>query len=222
MARADPRPLPQARRPLTPGAVRREAVRSADVLVGAAATAVRVGVGVGRIALLPARLVARSPLVAPAVRAGTETLAAAGREAEARGLRRLEQAETGAVDLVAHRVLESPQLETLLREAAKSPAAQALVDDVVRSSELQRAMEEVLSGPAVRAAMTRQTRTLGTEVATGVRGAAERLDERLARAAARVLRRPAVSAPGYAGLASRGAAFAVDFAVTQGAALLLA
>jgi uncharacterized RDD family membrane protein YckC len=225
--------------------------------VGVAASALRLGAGVGRLALLPGRLLARSPFVEPALRGRAEALAAAGREAEARGRRQLEAAAGGllaspetartldraltdtvpealgdeAIETLARRLLESPAFERVLRDAAESRLARELLNDAVHSSELQRAIEEALAAPAVRHALRnslrRETKTLWGEVAARIATAAVRLDASVERVARRALGRPersVATTPGelrHAGLASRGAGFLVDSAVTQLGALVV-
>jgi uncharacterized RDD family membrane protein YckC len=198
-----------------------------EAVLGLAALAFDLGLRLGRLALLPGRVLARSPVVEPAVRGGTEALAAAGRDVESRGRERLEEAVDRAlaaplpegvgdeaIERLTQRLFESPAFERALRDAAQSRLARDLIDDAVRSPQLQRALEEVLSGPAMRNALRRETRTFWNEVAARVRASAYRLDDRL-------LRRPHVEAVRYGGLASRGTAFAIDSAVTQLTALLV-
>ena len=77
---------------------RDEPGRSADVAVGLAATTIRAGVVAGRVAMAPARLLARSFLLQPIVRDAADGLADSGRRAEARAGRHPEEAaaESGA------------------------------------------------------------------------------------------------------------------------------
>ena len=212
--------------------------------MGVAATALRLGAGVGRLVLLPGRVLARSPFVEPVLRGRAERLAAAGREAEARGRRGLEAAAGGilaspetartldraltetvpdalgdeAIETLARRLLESPTFERVLREAAESRLAHDLLDEAIRSAELQRAVEGVLSGPAVRGALGRETRTLWGQVTARVVAATGRLDdsaERLARRAIGRHPRAASAATPYVGLTGRGVALLVDLALTN-------
>ena len=180
------------------------------------------------------------------MRGRAEALASAGRDAEIRGRQRLEEAagvlvaapeaartvnralagpvsrdlEAEALEQLARRVLESPEFERFVREAAGSRLARELLEDAVRSAELQHAVEEILAGPAVRNALRRETRTYWEEVSASVRRAARRLDDAVEGAARRALARPRrAAATQAAGLASRGAAFAVDLAITHVAVL---
>jgi uncharacterized RDD family membrane protein YckC len=226
----------------TSAASRSDSARVGDVVVGIAASALRLGAGIGRVALLPGRVLARSSIVEPVVRAGTDGLASAGREAGARGRRRLEAAASDiivapettrtldralagpipealgdeTIERLARRVIESPAFERILRDFAQSRVVTEVTDEAIRSPKFQRALEEILSGPMLRA-LGSETRTLGSEVAARVRESASRVDDALERAASRLLRRwrtPRIE-PGYAGLASRGVAFAADAAITQ-------
>ena len=188
-----------------------ERVRPADVALGVASRTYRLG----RIALLPGRMLSRSFLVEPVLRRGAEGLAATGRDVEARGRQRLEESageilaapETArAVDRVlagpvpdalgdetierlARRVLESPAFERIARDAAASPVVRELTEDALRSPEFQRLLEEMLAGP-VRNAVVSQTMTFGDEVASSVRAAASRLDDTVERAVRSAVRRP--------------------------------
>lgn len=197
----------------------------ADVVVGLAATAVRLGGRAWSVALLPARIVARLPVVEPVVLGTTRGLASTGRQAQEEGRRRVQESALSdeAIEALARRLLESPTLERVVREAAASRLARDLLEDAVRSAEFQHALEEALSGPAVRNALTRETKTLGDEVAAHLRQAAGRLDDATEDVARRTFARSErvveVGEPRYAGLASRGLGFAVDAGITQLAAL---
>lgn len=215
-----------------------------------AATALRLGAGVGRLVLLPGRVLARSPLVEPVLRGRAERLAATGREAEARGRRGLEAAAGGilaspetartldraitetvpdalgdeAIETLARRLLESPTFERVLREAAESRLARDLLDEAIQSAEFQRTVEGVLAGP-VRGALVQETRTLSGQVTARVVAATGRLDdsaERLARRAIGRGPRAASTATPYAGLAGRSVALLVDLALTNVILLTLA
>ena len=187
----------------------------------------------------PARAFARLVLARPALRDGVDALASAGRDAEAESRRRLEATVTRVlnapesartidralagpvpealseetIERLGRRVIESPAFERLLHDAVANGLAQGIADEALRSPELQRALEDVMSGPVVRNALARQTKSLWSEVATGMRLAARRLDARL------VLRR---YAPGrYAGLASRGTAAVADLLLAHGLTLIV-
>jgi uncharacterized RDD family membrane protein YckC len=186
-----------------------------DVVVGVAASAFGLGAGVGRFVLLPGRLLAGSFLVEPVLRRARNDLASAGRDAEARGRRRLETTAAGilaapetvrtldralagpvpevlgdeTIERLARTLLESPAFERILRDVAESRVVRDLTEEAVHSAELQRALEEVLAGPALRNALDRQTRTLWSEFAARVRQSATRLDAGVERAARGAFRR---------------------------------
>ena len=114
-----------------------------------------------------------------------------------------------ARSLVRHRVLErvvrelaeTGELQRLIEESLGSPRTLELTDRVLASDEMQRLLQNVASSPELRTAVARQSAGLAEEVVAGLRRSAVRLDRRLGR-------RPA--APVYAGLATRGAALAID------------
>jgi uncharacterized RDD family membrane protein YckC len=194
----------------------REPDRLGDVAVGLAVIAYRLGTDVGRLALLPAHLISRFFLVRPVVRSATEGLGAAGRDAQARGRRQLEETAAGilsapetartferaltgpppvvlgdeTIERLAKRVLESRAFEEIVRDVAESPTVRRLSEEALRSADLQRAVEEVLAGP-VRTALRHETTTYWSQVAAALRQASRRLDAAVERAARRALRRSA-------------------------------
>jgi uncharacterized RDD family membrane protein YckC len=103
-------------------------------------------------------------------------------------------------------------LEALVNEALDRPEAQQLANQVaervVQSPEFRRLLEEILSGPELRAALTRQTTSFADELAERVRAKAVELDERAARGRS-------TTAVAYGGVATRGAAFAIDAGITH-------
>jgi uncharacterized RDD family membrane protein YckC len=224
--------------------------RHEDVVLGAAAIGFGVAWRVGRIVSVPGRMVARSFLVQPMLRGAADGLAAAGRDARAEGRRRLEataavivaapetsrtiehvlvqpppEALNGeSVERLAQRVLESPTFERVLRDAGESRVARELLDDAVHSAAVQQAVEEILVGPAVRRALARETATFWAELTARLRERARRLDNRAETFVRRTFRgAPRAVSPdaSYSGLTSRGAAFAVDVAITQLTALVV-
>jgi uncharacterized RDD family membrane protein YckC len=169
----------------------------------------RAGLGdsAGRAALYPARLAAR------AWRGRIET--AADDVLSAPEMARIVDRvlagplpEALAQSLVRHRVIErvvrelaaSGELERLIEQSLSSPQTLELTDRVLASDEMQRTLQSVASSPELRRAVARQSTGLAEEVVGGVRTSAARLDRRLGRAAA----------PEYAGIATRGAALAID------------
>jgi len=112
--------------------------------------------------------------------------------------------------------LASPDLERLLASAVESRLASDLTERMIQSAETQRLVEEIASSPAVRAAIARQTTSLGDEIAAGLRRLLQRLDDAAERKVRGWLRRapPQASSSGprvaYGGLGSRATAFAID------------
>jgi uncharacterized RDD family membrane protein YckC len=117
--------------------------------------------------------------------------------------------EEVARSIVRHRVLErvvrelaeSGELQRMVEESLASPRALELTDQVLASDEMQRLLRSIASSPELRNAVARQSAGLAEEVVAGVRRSAVRLDRRLGRTPA---------TPQYAGVATRGAALAVD------------
>lgn len=116
-----------------------------------------------------------------------------------------------ARSLVRHRVIErvvrelaaSGELERLIQESLDSRQTLEVTERVLASEEMQHVLESIASSPELRRAVTRQSAGLAEDVVAGVRRAATRLDQRLARPAQRRL-------PLYAGIATRAAALAID------------
>jgi uncharacterized RDD family membrane protein YckC len=251
-----------------------------NVVVGVTLSAGRLGLATGRFVLRPARAVTRAALREPIVRAGTESVASAARNAGAGARSRVETATVEvlaareaahAVDLVlasplpeavgrslaehnvvervvgevlasadleraivstledertsrlVEQVLASPALARLLTEALESKLTADLAERIVSSPEFDRMLEQAVSSPAVRAALARQTQSLGQETAAGLRRRAMRIDDTAERAPRRWLRRPArpPAAPdgappvAQAGIATRGIALATDALIVQ-------
>ena len=140
----------------------------------------------------------------------------------------LEQALTSALESertsqLVHQVLASPALATMLTDALDSRLTGELAEKVVGSPEFDRMLEQAVSSPAVRAALARQTQSLGEETAAGLRRRAVRVDDAAERPPRRWFRkRPRPSAPAQAGIGTRGIALAVDALLAQLAFLAIA
>ena len=164
-----------------------------------------------RTALVPARVLARTPFVAPFVRLGERIAGIAGQDAVERGRRAASDfASSDAVDNAVARVVESRELERVVADAIQSKYGQELSDRILASPELERAIERVVASPAVRAGLTQQTVSFGDEIAAALRRRSRSFDERLAQR----------TGSGYGGVASRGAALAVDLVLAFGATLV--
>jgi uncharacterized RDD family membrane protein YckC len=122
--------------------------------------------------------------------------------------------EHHVVSRIVAEVGASADLDALVAEALDRPEARRLANQVaarvVQSPEFRRLLEEVLAGPVVRAALARQTTSFADELAERARAKAVGLDDRAAFGAS-------ATAGAYGGVATRGAAFAVDAAITQAA-----
>jgi uncharacterized RDD family membrane protein YckC len=106
------------------------------------------------------------------------------------------------LERVVRKLAVDGELERLLDAALASPRTRALLDQALASDQMRDVLERVAGGPEVRAALTRQSAGFADEVAGGLRRVAADLDGRVALRPSR--------APAFAGVASRGAALAVD------------
>ena len=179
--------------------------------MGLVVTTGRISATTGRLVLLPARVLARSPLVGP-LRGRTERLAETGRNAEVDARRRLESAAEGVLSapeaehvvdgvlagalpeavarsLIEHRVVErlvsqalaNPALERALADALESRLTLDLTDRVVRSPAFKRALTEVLGSPELRAALKGQSMSFAGELVTGLAQRLRKLDDAIER-----------------------------------------
>jgi uncharacterized RDD family membrane protein YckC len=188
---------------------RRRATPSADD------AALGIVVVTARVALAGTRLLARAPGVAPFL----ERTAATGRAARVRGRERIESAAQTAlaapeVGRIVDGALAGPLPETVARSSIEhhvgdrvaaelEPERERLLQQLLDSPEFDQALQRALSSPRVREAIAMQTTTLAEEIIGDVRRRLVGLDERLSP-------RPADPSMPFAGLWSRGAAFAVD------------
>jgi uncharacterized RDD family membrane protein YckC len=120
----------------------------------------------------------------------------------------LDAADAGKLELeeterLARRIVTSPAFQRMLLEALESQLTPELAERLLQHPETERMVEAIVSGPAVRAALARQTTSFAGEIATALRDRALKLDDAAGRAAL----------PAYAGIATRGIAFAVDLAL---------
>ena len=189
-----------------------------NVAAGAVLVAVNAGIGAVRLALLPARILARGPLVAPFVHRQADRLAAVGDDAGTRVRERLETVpervvEQVVADLDAGEVagiaIDGEAAERITRQVLASPA----LERILLSPEGQRLLEQIAASPAVRSAVTRQSETFLDDAVAALRAAAEQADERLAV-------RPAEPGGRYAGVGSRGAALGVDAVIAHAVYLI--
>ena len=104
------------------------------------------------------------------------------------------------VERVARELAESGELQRMIEESLASPRAVELTDRVLASEEMQQMLRSVAASPELRTAMARQSAGLAEEVVAGARSSAMRLDARVGRS----------RSTRHAGLATRGAALALD------------
>ena len=197
-------------------------VQARDVALGIAVVGVRGAVVGARLLILPARIATRTLLPGRTVRrlaregsasrirvraqlnaTGGDLLAAPEIDALGRAL-----AEHQVVERVARPVLAAPEIEDALaamlaeertrrivEQAIDSRLAAHVTDHLLQSPEVERAVEQIASSAAVRVALVNQSSSLAGELAAGLRGRAERLDDAAERTARRWLRRPLRSNP---------------------------
>jgi uncharacterized RDD family membrane protein YckC len=113
--------------------------------MGLVVTTGRVGATTGRLVLLPARAVARSPLAAP-FRTGAENLAQTGRNAENDARRRLESVAGGVLaapeaEQVIDGVLAGGLPEAIARSLIEHRVVERVVVEVLERAELERAID---------------------------------------------------------------------------------
>jgi len=107
-----------------------------NVFMGLVVTTGRIGATTGRLALLPARVLARSPLVGP-LRGRAESLAETGRNAEVDARRRLESAAEG--------VLSAPEAEHVVDGVLAGALPEAVARSLIEHRVVERLVAEVLA-----------------------------------------------------------------------------
>lgn len=162
-----------------------------DVAVGAVVAGGRASVAAGRVALWPARLALRAPLVGSAADRASEALAREGRETLAHTRARLET----DVDRVVQAILDDPRTERLAFRVLESHLVDHLSERVLTGPEIQRVIDRVATSPEVREAIARQSETLADEVVADVRTRSEGADESIERHVRGWLRRPRPAMP---------------------------
>jgi uncharacterized RDD family membrane protein YckC len=109
---------------------------SRNVFMGLVVTTGRISATTGRLVLLPARVLARSPLAGP-LRGRTESLAETGRNAEVDARRRLESAAEG--------VLSAPEAEHVVDGVLAGALPEALARSLIEHRVVERLVAEVLA-----------------------------------------------------------------------------
>src|SRR5262249_20608529 len=116
-------------------------------------------------------------------------------------------AEHHVLERVAAELAESGALDSAVEKALASPRTKETVDRLVNSPEFKQALKDVVSSPEVRKAIAEQSAGLAEDLAGDIRRRSVELDGSIE---ARVRRHPSVGRSSFAGLATRGVAFAVD------------
>jgi hypothetical protein len=138
---------------------------SADLALGVAVAGVRTGIAAGRVALLPARLALRAPLVGPGLRRRAGELEHDGHLARARALARAEDVVAGVVaspelervaaralatmdlDRIVAAVLDNERTERIIEGALASPGLERMIVRVLESRLIDDLTERVLASP---------------------------------------------------------------------------
>ena len=131
-----------------PGKLTGDSERGRSVVLG---TVLKVGTTTGKVALLPFRAAARTPLV----RERTERLAEAGREVTIDVRHKLEDAAVGA--------LETPDAERTIDRALAGPLPETIARSAVQHHVLQRVIAEMLATADRTATITPAGEEPGTE-----------------------------------------------------------
>ena len=162
-----------------------------EVGVGAVVRGGRASVAAGRVALWPARLALRAPLVGPAADRLAGELAREGHDALAKSRARAE----ADLDRLAQAVLDDPRTERLAIQVLESHLLDHLSERVLAGPEIQRLVDRIATSAEVREALSRQSETLANEVVTDVRARSEGADETIERHVRGWLRRPRPATP---------------------------
>jgi hypothetical protein len=167
-----------------------------DFVLGMTVTGIRTGASVGRLALAPARLATRAPVM----RRMADDIAHEG------ALVRL-RIEAATADLLADRLvttvlehelterameraLASPGLDRLVVKVLDSRFVDELTERVLHSPEMDRVVQYVATSPQVIEAVTQHTQTLAEEMVEDVRRRSQTVDDLAERAVRGWLRRP--------------------------------
>jgi len=127
---------------------------SRDLALGAAMAGARTGLAAGRVALLPARLAMRAPLVGPPLRRRAQDLAHEGELARGRALARAEELTlvilaSPEVERVAARALATMDLTRIVGAILEHERTEQLIDGVLASPGLERIVVRALESTLV-------------------------------------------------------------------------
>jgi uncharacterized RDD family membrane protein YckC len=214
------------------------ATNARDIALGLTATGARVGIAVGRVALLPARVVARAPVVRSVVARTEEQLASEGAELRARGRSELESAAneivaSPEVERTVDGVLAGPLPDSVARSIVAHRVAERVVEQITSSPEFEEAIDRALASRLTaditdRALHSAEVQRAVEEIAASpaVRAALTRQTTTLADEVVDAARRRTAAwddgvqrklgreaAAGYGGLLQRAAAFGIDLGI---------
>jgi uncharacterized RDD family membrane protein YckC len=125
-----------------------------DVVIGLAVRTGRIGVTTGRLVLVPARVVGRSPIAAP-FRGRAEGLADTGRNAGVDARRRLER--------VAEEVLATPEAEQVVDGVLAGALPEAIARSLVEHRVIERVVIEALASAELEAEVVSASESERTE-----------------------------------------------------------
>jgi uncharacterized RDD family membrane protein YckC len=139
-----------------------------DIALGLVVTGARAGAAAGRVALLPARLLGRVPIVRVALDDAGERLASEGRKARARGRLELEDAAGNVVaarevERTVDRVLAGPLTDAVGRSLAEHRVLERTVGPVTATPAFEEAMASALEHEASRRLAERALASPGLE-----------------------------------------------------------
>src|SRR5436190_21699090 len=111
-----------------------------DAVMGLVVRTVRAGMSAARISLLPIRVVGQMPGVAAFRRRTTDNLAAAGRDARARGSHELERGTRAAFE----NALAGPLPERVARSLVDHEIVERVAGEIVETADVDRIVADVL------------------------------------------------------------------------------
>lgn len=180
----------------------------------------------GRLALFPARAAAKASRSQIGSAADEHLVPEVSRLADRAFATELP--EELARSIAEHRVLErlgvelaeNGALDAAVDRALASEKTAAIVDRIVHSEAMRQAIHDVVTSPEVRDAVTEQTMGVFEDLATDLRTQAVRFDSTVETAVRRKGRAP--GATPFAGMVSRGLAFALDLLAIAVVSVILA